>query len=69
MGRTWSTGERFCNVASFFSDPTVQLACAAFALAVLIPLARGAARRTKTPVDDVAVSWLERALRAFRGGK
>jgi hypothetical protein len=50
----------------FFSDPSVQLACAAFALAVLIPLAKRAAAKTKTPADDVAVGFVERMLSKFR---
>ncbi len=56
-------------MADFFSDPTVQLACVAFGLAVIVPLGRKLAKRTATPVDDHAVSLLERALRLFRGGK
>lgn len=53
-------------MADFFSDPSVQLACGAFALAVLIPLARKLAKRTKTPVDDAAVGLVERMLSKFR---
>lgn len=49
-----------------FSDPMVQGAAGLFALVVLVPFLRFLASKTKTPVDDQAVSLLERLLGRFR---
>lgn len=44
-------------------------ATVAFALLVVIPLAKKLAKRTATPVDDQAVSLLERVLSVIGLGR
>ena len=51
---------------SFLTSPE-GAATFAFATLVVFPLARRIAKRTKTPVDDEAVSLLERVANALRG--